>query len=319
MPAYLFAEGQLALQQKGNYDTDRGDVQLLAQVGNPLEESSEYIKALPEHNVGKKPAEVRLSVLGCIPEEHGQPDHTLRPSLEPSEVQDAPTRRGSSRASYLQNAVEEGRGRGPLDRKRSTILGAAAAAFMGIQGGFGMVERHQASVEGTYGSHKGLSAPDGLSERPRVSFAVQSDTSHRTSQTQSKPDLLQSHIENLAGLMGSGPRASLTTKVTSLEADNTPTEPQKDQNHLDRLLRLERHLRNNNLRMTLVDQLRGHAQQDVEDVSNESEAKLLASYIFWNALPDPSKYTLPALVTSYAMLSLYMDCLCAWDMSQESS
>ena len=50
---------------------------------------------------------------------------------------------------------------------------------------------------------------------------------------------------------------------------------------LERLHRIEEHVRTNKLRVNLTDRF-GAAAQEREDISNIKEAKRLAFYIFWN-------------------------------------
>lgn len=50
---------------------------------------------------------------------------------------------------------------------------------------------------------------------------------------------------------------------------------------LERLHRIEEHIRNNKLRVNLTDKI-GAAAKGKEDISNTNEAKKLAFYIFWN-------------------------------------
>lgn len=50
---------------------------------------------------------------------------------------------------------------------------------------------------------------------------------------------------------------------------------------LGRLQRIEEHIRNNNLRVSIASRI-GDAARQKEDISNINEAKKLAFYIFWN-------------------------------------
>lgn len=50
---------------------------------------------------------------------------------------------------------------------------------------------------------------------------------------------------------------------------------------LERLQRIEEHIRNNKLRVNLTDKI-GAAARGKEDINNTNEAKKLAFYIFWN-------------------------------------
>lgn len=54
----------------------------------------------------------------------------------------------------------------------------------------------------------------------------------------------------------------------------------RDISFLDRLHRVEKHLRKNKLKLTLTERL-GTAHK-VDEVSSQAEAKKLAFYLFWN-------------------------------------
>ena len=57
---------------------------------------------------------------------------------------------------------------------------------------------------------------------------------------------------------------------------------------LERLHRIEEHIRNNKLRVNLTDKI-GAAAREKEDISNINEAKKLAFYIFWNVKSNHDK------------------------------
>lgn len=54
----------------------------------------------------------------------------------------------------------------------------------------------------------------------------------------------------------------------------------RENSFLDRLHRVEKHLRKNKLKLTLTEQL--GAAHKVDEVSSQAEAKKLAFYLFWN-------------------------------------
>lgn len=58
---------------------------------------------------------------------------------------------------------------------------------------------------------------------------------------------------------------------------------------LERLHRIEEHIRNNKLRVNLTDKI-GAAAREKEDISNINEAKKLAFYIYWNVKANHDKY-----------------------------
>lgn len=59
-----------------------------------------------------------------------------------------------------------------------------------------------------------------------------------------------------------------------------PTKSANDNSFLDRLHRVEKHLRKNKLKLTLTERL-GTAHK-VDEVDSQAEAKKLAFYLFWN-------------------------------------
>ena len=58
---------------------------------------------------------------------------------------------------------------------------------------------------------------------------------------------------------------------------------------LDRLHRVEKHLRKNKLKLTLTERL--GAAQEADDVSSQAEAKKLAFYLFWNCKSSFERYS----------------------------
>lgn len=66
-----------------------------------------------------------------------------------------------------------------------------------------------------------------------------------------------------------------------LEQHVSDARDSKDAAFLGRLQRIEEHIRNNKLRVSIAARI-GAASRQKEDISNISEAKKLAFYIFWN-------------------------------------
>ncbi len=58
---------------------------------------------------------------------------------------------------------------------------------------------------------------------------------------------------------------------------------------LDRLHRVEKHLRKNKLKLTLTERL--GAAHEADDVSSQAEAKKLAFYLFWNCKSSFERYS----------------------------
>jgi hypothetical protein len=58
---------------------------------------------------------------------------------------------------------------------------------------------------------------------------------------------------------------------------------------MERLQKIEEHIRNNKLRVNLTDKI-GAAAKEKEDISNTNEAKKLAFYIFWNVKASHDVY-----------------------------
>lgn len=58
---------------------------------------------------------------------------------------------------------------------------------------------------------------------------------------------------------------------------------------LDRLHRVEKHLRKNKLKLTLTERL--GAARKADDVSSQAEAKKLAFYLFWNCKSSFERYS----------------------------
>ncbi len=62
---------------------------------------------------------------------------------------------------------------------------------------------------------------------------------------------------------------------------------------LDRLHRVEKHLRKNKLKLTLAERL--GAANDADEVSSQAEAKKLAFYLFWNCKASFERYAVAHL------------------------
>ncbi|KAK9845183.1 hypothetical protein WJX84_001954 [Apatococcus fuscideae] len=63
-----------------------------------------------------------------------------------------------------------------------------------------------------------------------------------------------------------------------------PTRPSADMDFLDKLHKVEQHIRKNKLKLTFTDQL-GRAAGTSDEVASKNEAKKLAFYLFWNVKP----------------------------------
>lgn len=79
-----------------------------------------------------------------------------------------------------------------------------------------------------------------------------------------------------------------------------PTRPSADMDFLDKLHKVEQHIRKNKLKLTFTDQL-GQAAGKGDEVASKNEAKKLAFYLFWNVKPFFHRYSMSLMPNLHLM------------------